>query len=125
MYRHLTSARRRVCPRCGAATESRSLAHKVTGDVCRECNGVWLDHGELKKLLRARVSERAHPRILLNADRTDSRCPGCGVQLLRREFTPGSGVVIEQCSRCAGIFLDRRELARLQDFLISSERKRR
>lgn len=40
-----------LCPRCGA-----DLAHDsrqgVAIDTCPECRGVWLDRGELEKILR-------------------------------------------------------------------------
>jgi len=40
-----------LCPRCGAelAHDSRQ---SVEIDTCPECRGVWLDRGELEKILR-------------------------------------------------------------------------
>ena len=124
MYRHLSSPGARQCPKCREATQARRLAQEVTVDVCPKCHGMWLNHGDLKVLLHGPVSERAHPRALSGADRTELRCPDCNLWLFRREFTPGSGVMIEQCSRCAGIFLDAGGLGRLQDFLRSLGPKR-
>ena len=39
------------CPKCGAQLAERELQH-LKVDVCTECNGMWLDAGELE-LLRA------------------------------------------------------------------------
>jgi Zn-finger nucleic acid-binding protein len=38
------------CPRCGAAlNERRQVGVQV--DVCTRCRGLWLDRGELEKLV--------------------------------------------------------------------------
>ena len=39
------------CPKCGAQLSEREMQH-LKVDVCPECNGLWLDAGELD-LLRA------------------------------------------------------------------------
>lgn len=58
-----------TCPRC----ENRILfeldRHGVTVDRCEHCRGIWLDRGELDKLLaQARNEERAQ----MEAPREDS-----------------------------------------------------
>lgn len=40
------------CPVCSAAMQENSK-NGVTIDVCPQCRGVWLDRGELEKLLGA------------------------------------------------------------------------
>lgn len=47
-----------MCPRCGADLVERQRSG-VTIDVCVGCRGVWLDRGELEKLvaLSGRESE--------------------------------------------------------------------
>ena len=37
------------CPKCGAGLETR-VFREVEIDVCGECNGIWLDAGELETL---------------------------------------------------------------------------
>ena len=37
------------CPKCGGHLVERAH-HQVKIDVCRECNGTWLDAGELEIL---------------------------------------------------------------------------
>ena len=37
------------CPRCGADLQEREF-HSVKVDACPECDGVWLDQGELEIL---------------------------------------------------------------------------
>ena len=40
-----------LCPRCTASELLERDHEGVTVDVCRECRGVWLDRGELEKLI--------------------------------------------------------------------------
>jgi uncharacterized protein len=40
-----------VCPRCTASELIERDHDGVVVDVCRECRGVWLDRGELEKLI--------------------------------------------------------------------------
>ncbi|HEX8883262.1 MAG TPA: zf-TFIIB domain-containing protein [Noviherbaspirillum sp.] len=39
------------CPACGAATLTPQYREGVEIDWCARCRGVWLDRGELDKLL--------------------------------------------------------------------------
>lgn len=40
-----------VCPRCGVKME-KIKKNGVIIDVCRTCEGMWLDGGELEKLIK-------------------------------------------------------------------------
>ena len=46
-YEVSTKARR--CPRCRQGMD-RPLVGGISVDVCRECRGIWFDHGELRKI---------------------------------------------------------------------------
>lgn len=39
------------CPRCETATLDERVRDGVTIDVCHTCRGVWLDRGELERLI--------------------------------------------------------------------------
>lgn len=39
------------CPRCERTTLEERDRHGVTIDSCPECRGIWLDRGELEKIL--------------------------------------------------------------------------
>ncbi len=43
------STKARGCPRCRKAMDQPHVGGIVL-DVCRECRGVWFDHGELRKI---------------------------------------------------------------------------
>ena len=44
------------CPKCGASLEERKF-HTMIIDVCPECQGTWLDAGELEMLGFVKHSE--------------------------------------------------------------------
>ena len=53
---------RRMCPKCMDVPMMRhfwSTAHEVEIDECPSCGGVWLDHGELKRIRSLFESEEA------------------------------------------------------------------
>lgn len=41
------------CPRCTTSTLDERVREGVTIDVCADCRGIWLDRGELEKLMSA------------------------------------------------------------------------
>lgn len=45
------------CPRCETATLDERDRDGVTIDTCRTCRGVWLDRGELEKVIARTTAE--------------------------------------------------------------------
>ncbi|MBI3927448.1 MAG: zf-TFIIB domain-containing protein [Armatimonadetes bacterium] len=45
------NTRARGCPRCRCALEEKEVGG-VQVDLCPRCDGLWLDHGELKRLVK-------------------------------------------------------------------------
>lgn len=43
------SSKARRCPRCRQGMD-RPLVAGIAVDVCRDCRGIWFDHGELRKI---------------------------------------------------------------------------
>jgi len=86
---------------------------QVEIDYCLECQGIWLDHGELEILL-------GHPErvkgILLtfnegfNRRKSKRKCPICLKRM--EEFTPekNSDLYIDKCRKHHGLWFDRGEL---------------
>ena len=49
------------CPRCNTASMEELDRDGITLDRCNSCRGIWLDRGELEKLLsRGREVEQRH-----------------------------------------------------------------
>ncbi len=47
------------CPKCGGDLKEREY-HHVKIDACPDCNGVWLDAGELKLLEHVEQKDLSH-----------------------------------------------------------------
>lgn len=45
------------CPKCGSELEEIEI-EKVLIDRCKECEGIWLDKGELEKIRQGEEGER-------------------------------------------------------------------
>ena len=58
-----------VCPRCVASVLEERRRDGVEVDVCPKCQGVWLDHGEMAKLLAAEVAERRERELVRDRSR--------------------------------------------------------
>lgn len=46
-----------ICPRCQKSPLEERERDGVTIDVCRACRGLWLDRGELEKLIARATSD--------------------------------------------------------------------
>jgi Zn-finger nucleic acid-binding protein len=57
------------CPRCEANSLDERERNGVTVDVCSNCRGVWLDRGELEKLLAFAKRELDEERSYYTSDR--------------------------------------------------------
>lgn len=49
------------CPRCQGAVLDERERDGVVVDVCRACRGMWLDRGELEKLVARATRELEEP----------------------------------------------------------------
>lgn len=100
------------CPACSNNLRQKSYA-RVEVDECPACRGLWLDKGELQKLLdgKSLLPERFFKPVTLQPLPTRPEgtrpCPRCGLLLLSNLV---SGVTIDICPDCAGIWLDQDEL---------------
>jgi len=112
----------RKCPKCGKELESRGLG-PIDGDEGEWCKGVWLDSGELGK-----AEEAADPNInwldfeiwkhpeKFKSRRSDLKCPSCLENTVAIEYGH-TGVEINYCPRCHGIWLEKDELPKIIESL--------
>jgi Zn-finger nucleic acid-binding protein len=115
----------RSCPGCGdkVLLSSRSLPESDFNMLeCNRCAGLWLNQ-EVFLALERRMLELAASGItdehrdmagsLPRQQRGDQnlyrKCPECRVIMHRRNYGPGSGIVIDQCHQ-HGFWFDAREL---------------
>jgi membrane associated rhomboid family serine protease/Zn-finger nucleic acid-binding protein len=104
----------RYCPKC--RVEMRGLLlENVEVDMCPRCLGTWFDARELSRASGLKVAETMAGAAGGRARRTEHRCPSCAIPLMEREIDKGTGICIDQCIQCAGIFLDRDEFSRIKE----------
>lgn len=113
------------CPNCGALL--RTIEYEgIHLETCRDCQGEWLDADELKHVVKARevrfdVQERRAiaesttiQGVKLDEVDRDLACPKCGGQTDAINYGGDSGIVIDRCTTCHGIWLDADELEHIQ-----------
>ena len=109
------------CPRCGIPLGEVDLAKfggeyaSVVMDLCPECEGVWLDKGELDQRDESVwTNAEALDFEVVAADGTPGTCPKCSVTLTSIAPKDAPGLVIDRCSDCLGFWLDSGEVEAVQ-----------
>jgi uncharacterized protein len=113
------------CPNCRSALQTIDYECIVI-ETCDQCNGEWLDDGELGKIVRLRevkfdpderraIAESTTIKgvVLEDVDR-DLICPKCGETTDAVNYGGNTGLVIDRCTGCRGIWLDESELEKIQ-----------
>lgn len=90
----------------------------VALDQCPTCGGYWLQRGELEAL-GERHDAHLDPIKVGRVGTVDStrKCPLDGTQLVQHEFVEHTGIKIDQCRKCQGIWLEKFELSNLLKYL--------
>ena len=120
------------CPRCGGVLSSVHYPHTdVTVDVCDACEGVWLDNGEFPRIrawhqsleqqdfaeldTHESRSEEFLRSFLADMDTATMLCPRCQKPALEELDLDYSGVVLDRCLQCGGVWFDGGELEQVLD----------
>jgi len=110
-----------ICPNCGIET----VTHDYRGndlDMCPQCNGLWLDRSEFRRLTSERdvYADETLPsefhREPLPEEVRYLKCPLCNSLMVRRNFKKISGVIIDVC-RHHGVWLEAGELQQIRAFV--------
>jgi len=114
------------CPSCGASSMRPVTYEGVTLENCGSCGGFWLDEPELRIInaVREKKFDRETCEAIGNqtgvqgvrledVDR-DLKCPKCAGETDAVNFVGNTGIIIVRCSSCGGLWLDKGELAHIQ-----------
>lgn len=104
---------RRTCPRDRApleARETRQGLRSLVVDECASCRGVFLDRGEMRRVVPERAVVAYFTRVFPDTRSSPCICPGCG-GLMRAK---GEEAVAHVCETCEGVWLDAADLAKLE-----------
>ncbi len=111
---------KRTCPRCQMDLEAVS-ENGVEVDVCRRCNGLFLDRGEMAKLVptsKGDIEYCTESDDVVEDMKQDDHpcvCPSCTDNTMRKvEFLSYSEVILDFCDECGGFWLDGGELERIR-----------
>ncbi len=77
-------------------------------DYCGKCRGHWLDQGEISKLA---VRDAKTESVVSNIQSSSRGCPKDGTRLTEVDFPQHSGLRVDICPTCKGIWLDAHELS--------------
>jgi len=113
------------CPSCHGTL--RTITYEgIEVETCPSCGGEWLDADELGKVVKIRQQKFGEEQcraiaeatpytgvVLKDVDR-DLTCPSCGGTTDPVNYGGGSGLVIDKCTSCGGIWLDADELEKVQ-----------
>ncbi|MCC7531095.1 MAG: Bax inhibitor-1 family protein [Candidatus Melainabacteria bacterium] len=100
-----------ACPKC----KSYMFPGRKKGvqiDCCSNCNGVWLDRGELATITQTgKDIPDAEP---MSKTQTNFSCPRCGSNLNEQPYAANNSLLIDSCTGCCGVYLDKGELEKIQ-----------
>ena len=114
-----------ICPRCNN-TLKRVTVKDLALDTCESCEGLWLDRDELQKIISISIDQLEVSAIsdslvteneYLPKLKNPLNCPFCNALMQNFNYCYDSGVLIDKCRLCGGIWLDDGELKRIIDYL--------
>ena len=114
-----------ICPNCQSQLDSINY-EGIAVQTCNKCNGEWLDHTELGKIVRIRevrfdpderraIAESTTIKgVALEKVDRDLQCPKCDGKTDAVNYGGDTGIIIDRCTNCRGIWLDGGELEKIQ-----------
>ena len=109
-----SSERKYECHKCWVEMkkeEVETFGPNIVIDVCPKCNGIWLDKGELGKLLKDRNLSNYLTKHIGTKSRSPMICPRCGNIM---DIEKADDVEVDVCLTCGGVWLDSGELEELK-----------
>jgi len=123
-----------LCPRCQGRLEE-IVYEGVIIDTCQNCEGEWLDGSEILLINRARkvvfseeerVKVKGAQEIVITEITQPEKlllCPRCNVPLKVLNYAYSTGIIVDSCSECNGLWLDKDELEHIQMVIEEWEKK--
>ena len=113
------------CPICTSVLYTITY-EGIEIETCRVCGGNWLDAGELGRIVKIREVNfsEAERRALAEATKIAAQaptgpgrhlaCPKCRGRMAVLNYGSDSGIFIDRCTACRGMWLDAGELEKIQ-----------
>jgi len=109
-----SSERNYECHKCWVEMkkeEVETFGPNIVIDVCPKCNGIWLDKGELGKLLKDKKMSNYLTKHIGTKSRSPLICPRCANIM---DIEKADDVEVDVCLTCGGVWLDSGELEELK-----------
>jgi len=110
------------CPHCKIKLNS-TILYNVEVDYCPRCLGLWFEEEELRWVKDEKDKDLRWLDIDLWKNEKDFKvcrgirlCPSCRVPLYE-VYYGRSGIIVDVCNLCQGIWLDRAEFKKITDWL--------
>ena len=114
VFKKASSERKYECHKCWVEMkkeEVETFGPNIIIDVCPKCNGIWMDKGELVKLLKDRKMSNYLTKHIGTKSRSPMICPRCGNIM---DIEKADDVEVDVCLTCGGVWLDSGELEELK-----------
>ena len=111
----MESEKKYECHRCWVQMDKKEIetfGPNVIIDVCPKCKGIWLDKGELGKLLKDRKLADYLTKHIGTKSRSPMVCPRCGMTM---DIEKADDIEVDVCLTCGGVWLDKGELEALTE----------
>lgn len=102
------------CHKCWVEMDKKEIdvfGPNILIDVCPKCKGVWLDKGELQKLLKDRKLSNFLTKHIGTKSKSPMVCPRCGNTM---DIESVEDIDVDVCLLCGGVWLDEGELEELE-----------
>ena len=113
------------CPRCHTDLEAAEFDGFVI-ETCPRCGGRWTNPADLKAIIDAEPTPPAADVHRTEVDLTgvggDGLCPRCSVPMQPFNYAGDSGVILDKCPGCGGLWLDAGDLERILGVVAASDR---
>lgn len=99
-------------------TMSEVLIEGVRVHFDAPSGGYWLEHGDLTSLADHHNTAITQTPVTATSTQPSQRiCPVDGVAMVEHEFGDHSGIKVDECTICGGIWLDAGELKKVLHYL--------
>lgn len=110
------------CPKCNGTMTPMGMSDGVEVDFCSGCGGILFDAGEVAESFQLSVDIPAIQLDLKLAKPTGHMCPKCSKPWVEIPYAPGEGLLIDLCTGCGSIYLDKGEFPKLRRIAAYVER---
>lgn len=113
-----------ICSYCEIKLEYLNI-NNIIIDICPTCQGIFLDKGELQKILENK--EECDGNLLKFIEtgcikeeklwQNEIECPKCHQFMQKFPYAGSSDIIIDSCRNGCGIWLDKGEIFKIADYL--------